>query len=45
MTDEEIHRALVNFPDVWRRVGGEAGQLPEGLVLMPGKGGKISPYF
>ena len=37
MTDEEIRRALANFPEVWRRVGGEEVKLPEGLVLMPGK--------
>ena len=43
MTDEEIHRALVNFPEVWRRVGGDNGKLPEGLVLMPGKGRNPHP--
>ena len=37
MTDEEIRSALVNFPEVWRRVSGEEVKLPEGLVLMPGK--------
>ena len=43
MTDEEIRRALVNFPEVWRRVGGDNGKLPEGLVLMPGKGRNPHP--
>ena len=43
MTDEEIRRALVNFPEVWRRVGGDNGKLPEGLVLMPEKNRKPQP--
>ena len=43
MTDEEIRRALANFPEVWRRVGGEAVKLPEELVLMSGKNGKSQP--
>ena len=43
MTDEEIRRALVNFPEVWRRVGGVEVKLTEGLVLMPGKGRNSHP--
>ena len=45
MSDDEIRRALKNFADVWRRVGGESGKLPAELVLMPGKNEKISPYL
>ena len=43
MTDEKIRRALVNFPEVWRRVSGEEVKLPEGLVLMPRKNGNPRP--
>lgn len=43
MTDEEIRSALDGFSALWKRVNKK--YLPEGLVLMPEKNGKISPYL
>ncbi len=45
MTDEEIRTALLDFSSVWRRVSGKSGNLPAGLVLMPQKEKKSSPYL